>query len=201
MTNPGSSDLAILAQVSAEFERRCEAIGNDQWDLPTPCSEWNLDQLVDHVTGGNRFTVRILNGESADAALAATRRSFDGSHDPRSAALSSTTAQSKAFAVPGVLDRRCQHLVAEMSGRAVLRLRLHELIIHTWDIAQTLNPPATIPSDLATWALTEIADPDSTTANDFALDTAALQRGDLAPQSALLSAFGRSPASPMPNDP
>ncbi len=192
MTTRDTNDLFILARVSGEFVGLCASIGDSQWSFPTPAAEWNLDQLVDHVTGGNRFTVGILSGDSAEEAMAATVKSFDGTHESRAAALSSIKAQYQAFAKPGVQDRRCRHVAGELAGREVLRLRLHDLIIHTWDIAQALNPPATIPDELVAWALAELADPDSMSSQHFSLDTAGLERAGQAPQMALLSAFGRS---------
>ena len=55
-----------------------------------PSEEWDLEDLVDHVTGGNRLTVLVLGGASAEDAMAETRKSFDESHEPRTAALGVT---------------------------------------------------------------------------------------------------------------
>ena len=164
----------------------------DQWELPTPCSEWNLGQLVDHVTGGNWFTIEILDGKTADAAMAAALERFDGENDHREAAISSIRDQQDAFAKPGALDQRCQDVAGELSGAEVLRLRLRDIIIHTWDIAQTVRPPASISDDFISWALAELAMPDSLTARHFGLRTADLGRQSMAPRATLLAAFGRS---------
>jgi uncharacterized protein (TIGR03086 family) len=190
MDTTNARDLALLAGVSSDFENLCASIHDQQWALPTPCTEWSLDQLVDHVTGGNRFTIRVLDGESAEAAMSETVKSFDESHEPRAAALESITAQSAAFAEPGALDRICHHVAGELTGREVLRIRLHELIIHTWDIAETMDPPASIRSEFVAWSFAEIADPESNTTELFALDTAVLD-GERS-ERALLAAFGRS---------
>jgi uncharacterized protein (TIGR03086 family) len=192
MTSRQAADLDVLVQASDTFERLCASIDNDQWHLPTPCSEWNLAQLVDHVTGGNWFTIQILNGEPADAAMVATLERFDSEHNHREAAISSIRDQQDAFAQPGALDRRCEHVSVELSGAEVLRLRLHDIIIHTWDIAQTISPPASISDDLTSWALAEFAMPDSLTTPHFGLDAAGLGRRSDVPQTTLLAAFGRS---------
>ena len=183
-------DLAILARVSSDFEILCRSISEDQWSLPTPCTEWNLEDLVDHVTGGTRFTILVLNGATAGDAMDETIKSFDESHEPRTAALESIKAQLLAFDKPGVLDRLCNHVAGELTGREVLRIRLHELIIHTWDIAQAVNPPASIRDGYVAWAFAEIARPTSTTSERFALDTSALE-GERS-ETALLAAFGRA---------
>lgn len=38
------------------------AIENDQWELPTPCSEWNLRQLVEHMILDNRGFAAAARG-------------------------------------------------------------------------------------------------------------------------------------------
>jgi uncharacterized protein (TIGR03086 family) len=192
MTASRATDLDILVKATDAFDQLCASLGGDQWDLPTPCSEWNLAQLVDHVTGGNWFTIQILNGEPADAAMAAAFERFDGEHNHREAAISSIRDQRDAFAQPGALDRRCQHVSAELTGAEVLRLRLHDIIIHTWDIAQSISPPASISDDLTSWALSELVMPDSVTTRHFGMDTAGLDRQSDGAQTTLLAAFGRA---------
>jgi uncharacterized protein (TIGR03086 family) len=188
------NDLAVLTEISSEFARMCASIRDEQWSLPTPCTEWDLSQLVDHVTGGNRFTILVLNGEPAEAAMAETVKSFDKDHEPRTAALESIETQRVAFGEPGVLDRVCDHVVGELTGRVVLGIRLHELIIHTWDIAEALEPPASIRDEFVAWSFAEIAGSGSRTVERFALDAAAL--GGRQSQQSLLAAFGRRSTAP-----
>ena len=190
MSSDDAGDLAVLARVNSDFEILCRSIGEDQWSLPTPCTEWNLEDLVDHVTGGNRFTILVLNGATAEEAMAETVKSFDESHEPRTPALESIKAQLLAFDEPDVLDRLCNHVAGELTGREVLRIRLHELIIHTWDIAEAVIPPASIRDGYVAWSFAEITSPTSNTSELFALDTSALE-GERS-ETALLAAFGRA---------
>jgi len=189
MNTEDAGDLALLARVSSDFELLCASIRDPQWSLPTPCTEWNLEQLVDHVIGGNRFTIRILAGESADAAIAETVRSFGERHETRAAALESINEQLLAFDEAGVLDGTFHHVAGELTGREVLRIRLHELIIHSRDIAQALDPQASMRDEFVEWSFGEICKPESNTAELFALDTGALE-GERS-ERALLAAFGR----------
>lgn len=189
MNAEDAGDLGVLSRVSSDFELLCASIRDPQWSLPTPCTEWNLEQLVDHVIGGSWFTIRILAGESADAAMAETVATFDERHEPRAAALKSINEQLLAFDQPGVLDRTFHHVAGELTGREVLRIRIHELIIHSWDIAQAMDPPASIRDELVEWAFGEIGESESSTAELFALDTGALE-GERS-ERALLAAFGR----------
>ncbi len=189
MNTEDAGDLALLARVSSDFELLCTSIRDPQWSLPTPCAEWNLEQLVDHVIGGNRFTIRILAGELADAAMPQPVTSFDERHETPAAALESINEQLLAFDEAGVLDGIFHHVAGELTGREVLRIRLHELIIHSWDIAQALDPRAFIRDEFVAWSFGEICKPESNTAELFALDTGALE-GERS-ERALLAAFRR----------
>jgi uncharacterized protein (TIGR03083 family) len=41
--------IDALAIARAEFERRLTAVTDDCWGRPTPCTEWNVRQLVNHI--------------------------------------------------------------------------------------------------------------------------------------------------------
>lgn len=186
-----TQDLGALSRVSAWFVETCASITDDQWDLPTPCTDWTLEPLVDHVTGGNRFTVDILRGIDGEDALAAATASFTPDHQVRSSAISSTEHQLQAFNSPEALDRLCSHLGAQLTGRQVLHIRIHELIIHTWDVAQSISPPTIIPQLLVTWAVAELARPDSITIERFRIGPYEEPTDTHTAHEALLAAFGR----------
>jgi uncharacterized protein (TIGR03083 family) len=54
-----------FAAASAEFERTLRKVQQRQWAWPTPCAEWNVRQLVNHMTRGNVSYLRLLRGGSA----------------------------------------------------------------------------------------------------------------------------------------
>ncbi len=186
-----TQDLGALSTVSAWFVETCASITDDQWGLPTPCTDWTLEHLVDHVTGGNRFTVDILRGTDGDDALAAATSSFTPDHQVRSSAISSTEHQLQAFNSAEALDRLCSHLGAQLTGRQVLHIRIHELIIHTWDMAQAISPQTTIPQGLVTWAVAELVRSDSITIERFGIGPHEEPTGTLTAHDALLDTFGR----------
>ena len=52
----------------AEFERRLWLVRADQWADPTPCSEWSVRDLVNHVVAGARTYTLLLDGCSRERA-------------------------------------------------------------------------------------------------------------------------------------
>jgi uncharacterized protein (TIGR03086 family) len=45
---------------------RVADVSADQWDLPTPCADWNVRALVNHVVGESLWTAPLLEGRRID---------------------------------------------------------------------------------------------------------------------------------------
>lgn len=71
--------------------------------------------------------------------MAAARRSFAGDHDTRRSLVTSTFELEDRLLAPRALDQTGHHVNGDLSGYEVLRLRLHDLIIHTWVAAQAIQ--------------------------------------------------------------
>lgn len=185
-------DLAALAEATAGLVVALDGIDEQDRGLATPCADWDLGALVDHVTGGNWFTLSILAGLRATEAMEATMARFGSGPADGDAATRSATDQLDAFEQDGALDRTCHHMAGDLTGRQVLRLRVHDLIVHTWDIGQARHPPASVPERLADWGRGELRRGDSLMAKHFDIPETSRPSppsGDAS--SAYLLAFGR----------
>lgn len=193
MSMPTSTDpdLDALTLVADELVSAYRSIQDRHWTRATPCPDWSLADLVDHVTGGNRFTVRILGGEDATSALARTRDSFAAGHAGCDGSISAIEELVAAFREPAALHRPVDHVAGELSGRQVLRLRLQDLIVHAWDISETIDPPASIPAQLVRWGLDELDDSESLVADHFGLTPSTLDAPTSPDQARYLAVFGR----------
>jgi uncharacterized protein (TIGR03086 family) len=107
------------------FTARLEAVTDDQWTNPTPCTDWNVRDLVDHVIAIQRQIPESLGVSVDDGADAqATWRAI------RDAALT-------ALRQPGVLDRTIRGMQGnEVPVEMALIPRLSDLHVHTWDLAR-----------------------------------------------------------------
>ena len=68
------------------WRQTVESVGPDAWDGPTPCSEWNVRDLVNHVVGEDRWTGPLMEGRT----IADVGDALDGDllgSDPKASAL------------------------------------------------------------------------------------------------------------------
>lgn len=191
MAGQGDPDLVALGKLSGELAAALRSIADDQRSLATACSDWDVTALVDHVTGGNWFTKWIFDGLSADQAMNRTVGQFGGGSATNAQAASSVGELVTIFTRPGVLDERWSHVVGDLTGRQILRLRLHDLIVHLWDIQQTIDAPAVLQNDLVTWGLDELADDTSLASKHFELQSIPMPKSCENATTAYLGMFGR----------
>ncbi|GAA1597672.1 TIGR03086 family metal-binding protein [Kribbella sancticallisti] len=126
------------------------AVRPDQLDLPTPCSEWNLGELVAHLVAENR-------GFAANSAGVVDRTAWrPGPPDEITLAKfpASVARVGAAFAGYDVLDRPVE--VREFGvfpGRVAVAMHFLDYLVHAWDVARSIGRPDPIPDDLAEAAL------------------------------------------------
>ena len=137
------------------LERACEAVGDlitrvgaDQWTAATPCSEWSVRDLVNHVVEGNSVFAALV-----DAGPMPERGADHLGGEPAEAYRASTAVLRDAFGHPGVLQRSYPGPFGNGTGEQILQIRLADLLTHGWDLAQATANPADLPEDLAEQAL------------------------------------------------
>ncbi|MFG1778178.1 TIGR03086 family metal-binding protein [Micromonospora sp. NPDC049051] len=176
----------------ADFTDRVEQVGPGQWSDPTPCPDWDVRTLVNHVVGEDRWSVALLAGRTIEE----VGDRYDGDvlgPDPAGAAREAAGQAELAFTHPGALERT----VALSSGETPADEYLHQLIaehlIHGWDLAVAIGADPRLDAD----AVAECA-------RWFSRRIGEYQRGRLVrpevdvparadEQDRLLAAFGRDP--------
>jgi uncharacterized protein (TIGR03086 family) len=128
-------------------------VGPDQWDLPTPCSDWTVRDLVNHVTGEDLWTVPLLEGSTIEE----VGDRFDGDllgDDPPTTAL--RAADDAVAAVAGRLpaggtvqlsygEERLEEYVSQLAA---------DHLVHGWDLAAAIDGSRDLDPD----AVAQVAD-------------------------------------------
>nr|WP_078361429.1 TIGR03086 family metal-binding protein [Mycobacteroides salmoniphilum] len=129
-------------RASTAIEAMIVGVRPEQWDAPTPCAEWNLRQLVNHLVEVNYSLAARFGGLSGGT-----------DDDPVAAYQQSAQALSDALALPGVLEQTYPGPFAHTTGDKQLQVRMADLLTHGWDLAQSTGVPADLPTDLVENAL------------------------------------------------
>jgi len=130
-----SQDVArgVLANVTA-----------DQLDLDTPCSEWKVSQLIDHLVGAQHWARNgITGGESTDTGEGSAQGDFMAALD------AAAQANLAAFAEDGALGRTVNPGFGDMPATALLGLAATDTFTHAWDVAKATGQDTDLAPELA----------------------------------------------------
>ena len=114
---------------------RVHAVPDGQWGAPTPCSEWDVRALVNHVVGENRWAVPLFAGGT----IQEVGDRFDGDllgNDPAAAWDDSAAAAIVAVDDPAAMDRTVHLSFGDFPGREYAMQLLADLVVHGWDLAR-----------------------------------------------------------------
>ena len=125
-----TSPLDQLARALDDTAALVRGVREDQWDGPTPCSEWDVRGVVQHLVVGHQVFARALRGDAVAAVPAEPPRA------PLDAAYTGSAADMlEAFRAPGVLDGQVTVPFGTVPGTVALHLRLVDALVHGWDVA------------------------------------------------------------------
>jgi uncharacterized protein (TIGR03086 family) len=175
----------------SEFGARVQAVADDQWELPTPCSDWNVRQLVNHLVYENRWTVPLMEGST----LAEVGDRYEGDllgDRPKAAWEESAKEAVAAVGAEGALERT----VDLSSGPTAAREYVHQLfadhLIHAWDLARAIGADQRLDPELVDACAAWFASME----DRYRAVGAIGPRPELPPgadaQTSLLAAFGRT---------
>jgi uncharacterized protein (TIGR03086 family) len=127
--------------------RLVASIGEDRLDLPTPCPDWIVRDLLQHLVDA---TLGFVGGtEGLDATV--HRPVGD---DPSGAFAAACEMAVTAFGSPGLLEREVRFPgFGRVPGRVLVGGHLVDVLVHRWDLARAIGAPAELDEDLATAAL------------------------------------------------
>jgi uncharacterized protein (TIGR03086 family) len=152
--------MAMLQLADVGFEQRLRQVRDGDWHRPTPCADWDVYRLVNHVViGGGRYG-RLIRGGTRDAFIA--ERQINALADGAVAAWqSNATICREAFAEPEAPDRVVPFSTGDIPGSRLLSIRIVEVAVHTWDLARALGLDESMNPELAAYTLAAF------TANDL----------------------------------
>jgi uncharacterized protein (TIGR03086 family) len=128
----------LYARTVDVWTDRVQAVAADQWDRPTPCREWSVRDLTNHVVGEDLWTAPLMGG----ATIAEVGDRFDGDVLGTAPAAQALSAAGEAVAsVRSLLPTQGQvHL---SYGDESMDEYVHQLaadhLVHSWDLSAAIG--------------------------------------------------------------
>lgn len=138
------------------FTGRVHAVRADQWDAPTPCAEWTVRDLVDHLVTEQLWVPPLVRD---GAAIEEVGDTFDGDMlgpDPVASWDTAAAAARAAFAEPGALERTVHLSYGDTPARDYCAQMITDLVVHSWDLARAIGADEGLPDDLVATATREV---------------------------------------------
>jgi uncharacterized protein (TIGR03086 family) len=185
------SDIAELHRRACEqVTTRVERIAAGQWDLPTPCTEWNVRDLVGHLVSGTSWVGPLVEGRT----IAEVGDRFDGDllgDDPSGAWRRAAGAAVDACAADGAMHRLVHLSSGDVPAADYVAERILDLVMHAWDVARAIGADETLDPELVDVARKVLAEKADLWRRHGALGPAVEPAPGADPQTLLLAESGR----------
>jgi uncharacterized protein (TIGR03086 family) len=181
--------MDIVVALDRAFDHANRVIGNitaDQYGQPTPCTEWTVRDLLEHLIGAV---------ESIGAAASGTLgpEPHDGPSDPAARFQRAATRTMAAWRAPGVFERVVEIPAGQMPATMLADINLIDTATHTWDLAVATGQDPALPDDVATAALDASLTTVSPALREGRFDPEIPAPGGAGPTERLVAYLGRKP--------
>ncbi len=162
-----------------------DGVRADQLGGATPCSEWTVQQLIDHMIGGPDYLVAAAAGIAPEPRSGASAKDY----------VAAVSAALNGLREPGTLDRVCMSpLGFEWPLAQATAGTFMDTLIHTWDLATATAQPSTLDPALVDACIAMFLPdmPEQGRAGGL-VGPAVEVADDAGPQARLLGSMGRHP--------
>lgn len=129
--------VALLQRVVDETIHLVDGISPSDLSKPTPCTEWTVRDLINHITGGSTmFAVSAETGSVPDELLGQLLGGDNLGDDYKGALKAATSRAMAAFDEPGVLDKVVKLPFGEMPAGVALNIAIFDVATHAADLAK-----------------------------------------------------------------
>lgn len=175
----------------AGFDARVAAIADAQWDAPTPCTQWDVRALLNHLVNENKWTSPLIEGRTIEEVGDA----FDGDllgENPRDTwADASTEARRSVDAVKNDLDRPVNVSWGRIPAHEYIDQLWTDHLIHAWDLARSIGADETLDPELVAICLERYAPKEDALKSTGVFGDKIVPPPGSDPQTKLLAIFGR----------
>ena len=199
MTTTDTSATELILNALADFGSRVRAVPAGRWDAPTPCREWTVRDLVNHLVGEHLWAAHLLRGETPDE----VGDRYDGDlvgEDPVAAWASAEESSMAAWKALDSLDQPVSVSAGQTSAGAYAEEMLLDLVVHGWDLARGAGQDEAMDRAAVAHVL-DFASANADSWKDAGIFAPPIEITSTDPQDRLLALLGRDPAPPGVTNP
>jgi uncharacterized protein (TIGR03086 family) len=132
--------ITQFARAQAVAKHIIGSVTDEQLALPTPCSEWDVRDILNHVLDGDLLVIAWLKGETPS--WGRNPDHLGGDPHPQAVVLDRLAECYDLVAgQAGDLERIVTTRMAPMSVDALAERRIGDLVAHLWDLAVATSHP------------------------------------------------------------
>ena len=143
MTQEAISNPVELFDKATQHARVVLAgVQQDQLGSPTPCSEWNVKDLINHLIGGAENAKAALTGNPGQMEFCTSKSSCSAETDAGKLASAYNARISEALEAasrPGALEFKVPSPIGDMTSGQFLAAIFMDQLIHVWDLAKATD--------------------------------------------------------------
>ncbi len=134
MPNP----VELFSKASSYTQGVLAGVKQEQLSSPTPCSEWDVKALINHIVGGAQYLKSSLAGDPPPAGAAGASPPSPESDVAKLTATYRSLAADvlQAATNPAALEVQVPTPAGEMSGGQFLGIMFMDHLVHSWDLAK-----------------------------------------------------------------
>ncbi|HEY5201582.1 MAG TPA: TIGR03086 family metal-binding protein [Acidothermaceae bacterium] len=134
MTEVPPTTFDLIVQGIDAFGDKVRAVPADRWAAPTPCTDWSVRDLVNHVTGEHLWAPHLLDGET----IAQVGDRYDGDvlGDSPVKAWERAAEASRGAWLSASPDAVVHLSFGDNPALEYGQQMLSDLLIHGWDLAR-----------------------------------------------------------------
>jgi uncharacterized protein (TIGR03086 family) len=180
----------LHARACVAFTEKVTRVPAERWHDATPCGEWDVHDLVDHLVAEDRWTPHLLRGET----LAQVGDRYDHGvlgDDPVASAEEAGVRARAAVAEPGSIRGSVHASVGQLPAEEYVGQLFADHVIHGWDLARATGQDDAIDPELLDALVTWFADREDGYREAGVIGPPVEVGADADEQTRLLAAFGR----------
>lgn len=152
---PTPDPVAQLEQVTRRTKAVASGVTQAQATDPTPCSQWSVLDLFNHLIGGLEFTAGCITGDVPNIRPNEAESSYQGETDVAVLIRAYHAAVDRALelaASPGALERTAMTPFGEMAVARIMTGTVLDQFVHCWDLARATGQDTTLDGEMVEFA-------------------------------------------------